>query len=82
MGLCENYLLHMINNLYFVETHYYNNNDFESAVLLFEKALKDSVNSKKELINLFLKYHYAVSLKNIHEFKKSKDRLHCRFGNI
>jgi outer membrane protein OmpA-like peptidoglycan-associated protein/tetratricopeptide (TPR) repeat protein len=52
---------------------YYNNNDFASAIYLFEKALNDSTNNSNPNINLFLKYHYAVSLKNIHEFEKSKE---------
>ncbi len=52
---------------------YYNNNDFANAVILFEKALNDSANRSNNNLNLFLKYHYAVSLKNIHEFEKSKE---------
>ena len=52
---------------------YYNNNDFKNAVKLFEKALNDSVNNSNPNINLFLKYHYAVSLKNIHDFERSKE---------
>ena len=52
---------------------YYNNNDFKNAIQLFEKALNDSANNSNPNINLFLKYHYAVSLKNIHEFEKSKE---------
>lgn len=52
---------------------YYENHDFINAIPLFEKALEDSSNSTNSNVSLFLKYHYAVSLKNIHEFEKSKE---------
>ncbi|MBM76927.1 MAG: hypothetical protein CL846_00440 [Crocinitomicaceae bacterium] len=52
---------------------YYNNNDFYNSVSLFKKALNDSSNNKNNSVKLFLKYHYAIALKNIHDFKKSKE---------
>ena len=52
---------------------YYSNNDFINAINPFEKALEDSGNNSNPNVSLFLKYHYAVSLKNIHEFEESKE---------
>ena len=45
---------------------YYYNNDFHSSIPLFEKALKLDSN------NLYLNFHYSVSLKNVGRYQSAK----------
>ena len=45
---------------------FYNKNNFHKAIPLFEKAMEKDTN------NLFLKFHYGVSLKSVGRYQSSK----------
>ena len=49
---------------------FYNKNNFHKAIPLFEKAMEKDTN------NLFLKFHYGVSLKSVGRYQSSLSLIH------